>query len=145
MGSRDLFCVIAFTVVYVTSAVASGHHISCQFKGSSEQQSQKLAVNRTLFFYLDDTGLQLVPENGGAFPVFARTTLYSDTEIQAEISDVTLAGSNFSLFGILLASPANLRIERTSGVASIAAKFLPTGAEFDGGTCQEVTPPPTKF
>ena len=136
----------AVIIIAISSpAIASGHHISCQLSGIVQLQSDKQEVTRTLNFYLDDVGEKLVPENNGPFALTARTTLYADTEITAEISDCGLSGGDLFLFGALMNPPALLQINRLTGSAAIVAKLLPAGSDIEMGNCREIAPPPTKF
>src|ERR1044071_3762541 len=132
-------------VAIISPSNASGHHISCQFSGVVEQKSAKIDVSRILEFYLDDSGEKLVPEGGGQFPLSARTTLYADTEIDAEINDGGLTGGDLFLFKNVIQPPAILHISRTTGRATIVAKLAPAGADVEMADCHETSPPPTKF
>jgi len=144
MRRNNLFCNVIIVMTVSSPALASGHHISCQLNGGVQQKTDKHQVSRTLNFYLDDTGETLVPENGG---ISARTTLYADTEIKAEISDISLGGGNLFLFGAVIMPPALLQIDRKNGSATIMAKLAPAGAgaDVEVGACQEISPAPTKF
>jgi hypothetical protein len=128
-------------------AAAAGKHIVCNFKASITDKSGQVPVTRSLKFFLDDTHSQLTSE-GGELPegmmLDVRTTSYSDAEIHADINVGPLSGGPF-FFGRVTDGEVAFVINRVSGIAVYATKYLPDGAEVGMGPCHEVAPPSAKF
>ena len=138
---RLKFLITKALVLFAVSSpcFAKGQHIICHLDGVVNHEGAKSNVERTLGFYLDDSGEKLVAEGGD---IEVRTTMYSDTIIDAEIGDVW--GDYVSLFGSITNGPGRLRIDRRGSI-TIVAPLLPHGADVETGNCQLVTPPPQKF
>src|SRR5215472_11864019 len=154
MRAGVLGCYVALLLVVTIPAHATGRHISCHMTGlmwrdiNTEQPYQ-----RTLNFYLDDTGQQLVVETAqGQLPLEVRTTLYSDTDIRGEISGVITGG--LTLFGMAIKGPGLILISRTRGSAVLGAEPMQTAAQVAenihpnflvNGPCEVVAAPAAKF
>lgn len=144
-----IFALCALALLATTSpASAKGKHISCQFKVviNNGTKGGDTSTERTMNFYLDDTHAQLVGE-GGDFArmtnLNVRTTTYSDTEIDAEVTTGMENGMMF--FGEVIENHVDLKINRVTGVAAYGVRLLPRGAELGMGPCREIAPPGAKF
>jgi hypothetical protein len=133
----------------VSSASAKGKHISCPLSGNINDGTKggDTPFEHTLNFYLDDTHAKLIGE-GGDIPegtmLNVRTTTYSDTNIEADISTGPI-GDSMMFFGKVTDGHVALQINRVSGVTAVGARLLPRGAELAMGPCHEIAPPPAKF
>jgi hypothetical protein len=140
-----LLCNVVLLTAF-SPAFAKGRHVSCHFHGLVNNGTTSKSIERTLNFYLDDTSEQLVGEGGDVSKgtnLNARTTLYSDVEVHAEISTGLVPTVMF--FGRVTKAPAQVQINRVTGSAALIANFHPRGSDIEIGSCSETAPPPTKF
>ena len=142
-----IVCAVTTVLSDAVPATAAGKHIVCNFKASITDKSGQVPVTRSLDFFLDDTHSKLTSE-GGQLPegmiLAVRTTSYSDTEIHADINVGPPSGGPF-FFGRVTDGEVAFVINRVSGIAIYATKYLPNGAEVGIGPCGEVAPPRAKF
>jgi hypothetical protein len=138
MTRRVLIIAMMVLAASASRAIAVGRQISCQLSGNVVVQgSPDLRFYKTLLFYVDDSGGQLI---SGVNGVLATTMGYSDRKIEGRLRDVALTGDAApSLFGNQLdsldASQANFFLDRVSGNAVVSATFLSKGAVFAIGPC----------
>jgi hypothetical protein len=148
MMARRILIVALMSVAAANSpSIAKSQHISCQLSGTLTDGWTDQQFSKTLLFYLDDTGERLVSESN---IVSAKTTLYSDTKIEGQITDVTFPTIMApTLFGYLLDGPepgqSLFTLNRVGGEAMLSAKFQPKGAIFATGPCEQIAPPKIKF
>jgi hypothetical protein len=105
---------------------AKGTHVECHLNGitSSPQPNDSRKFDMDFKFYLDDTNEQLINETDGQGLIVTRTTLYSDTTINAEIGSYYIA------------------INRMTGTLGLMEA---RGSYSGSGTCHEITAPVRKF
>jgi hypothetical protein len=126
------------------SANASGKHIRCNLSGTQDGHH----ISRQFDFFIDDTNSALVGESGpgmglvDAFDIKLRS--FSDTEIEAQISDAGTGG--FTYFGRPTSNGSpGLSIDRIRGTAGLFATFSPRGSEALAGDCVQREAPKAKF
>lgn len=123
----------------IPAYAATGKHIECRLEGVIKlQNGDHKDTSHTLNFYLDDANAKIVSES----EVTVKTVSYSDTKIDAEIQDNSVAGG--TLFGDPLIGTASLVINRVSGTVALGGR-LANGADVEQGTCETVSAPKAKF
>jgi hypothetical protein len=143
MARRALIVAMIALAASASHAIAQGRQISCQLSGIVVVQgSTDQRIYKSLLFYLDDSGGQLI---SGIKGVLATTMGYSDRKVEGRLRDVALTGDAApSLFGNLLdgldASQSNFFLDRVSGNAFLSATFLSNGAVFAVGQCGQFAP-----
>jgi hypothetical protein len=131
---------IAAATIPLLSAIAQakGQHIACSMDVTVGADHFK----RNAVFYLDDSRENLIEENG-QFTV--KVGMYSDTEIDGDISDGGLNPEGMSLFLQVKQGPAAMKISRTTGHIFIVATVAPAGSLVVVGQCRKASQKSTAF
>lgn len=127
MGRFQIGCVASMLSLNV--AYAAGSHVDCQLQGIVQERGKPSRdVTARFQFYLDDTREQLVDESPFGVVINLRTTLYSDTRVQADVNNAE-----------------TISIDRTSGRIVLLGGSPPGPITVQEGTCKQVRPTPKKF